>query len=236
MLDDDKADVRALVHSALARGDTGSWLWIVDSADDQKLLFGKQGVLRLPFSRNGSILVPTRGHDVAARLDIRSLSLWNVEAMHRPESAELLSQGLGEDQILDTTSTNALLDFLTDLPLAVKQASAYMAKRHISTARYLMHCKSSSSNETLIKLLSKDFGDRGRYEAAQNLVATTWLISFEHVIRDSPLAADYLRFISFFSEKNIPRLLLPEDDELEADNALGILKAYAFITERIDTG
>ena len=234
-IDDNQADVRALVHAALARDDVGPWLWIVDNADDQELLFGGQGVLRLPFNRKGSILVTTRNHDVAIRLDIRSPSLWNVEAMYRPESTELLCQGLSDDQIQDTTNTNSLLDFLTDLPLAIKQASAYIAMRRITIARYLEHCK--SSNETLIKLLSNDFGDRGRYEGAQNPVATTWLISFEHIARDVPLAADYLRFMTFFSEKNIPRVLLPEvDNELEVDAAIGTLKSYAFINERMDNG
>ena len=232
--DDDQTDVCVLVHAALARDDVGSWLWIVDNADDQELLFGEQGVPRLPFNRKGSILVTTRNHDVAIRLDIRSPSLWIVEAMYRPESTKLLCQGLSEDQIQDTTNTDALLDFLVDLPLAMKQASAYMAMRRITIARYLEYCK--SSNETLIKLLSNDFGDQGRYEAAQNPIATTWLISFEHIARDVPLAAVYLRFMSFFSEKNIPRVLLPEDDDLEADVALGTLKSYAFVNERMDNG
>ncbi|KAK8142845.1 hypothetical protein G3M48_008093 [Beauveria asiatica] len=235
-LDDEMADVRVLVHAALMRDDVGPWLWIIDNADDRELLFGKPWTLKnLPFHRNGSILITTRNHEVAIRLDVPKPGLFKVDKMHRAESAKLLCWGLDESQIGDTTSTNALLDFLTDLPLAVKQASAYMAERNMSTARYLGHCQ--SSNKTLIRLLSKDFGDRGRYETTRNPVATTWLISFEHLSRDAPLAADYLRFISFLSEKNIPRSLLPDDDdELEVDEAFGTLKAYAFVTERLDTG
>ncbi len=235
-LDDDKADVRALVYAALARDDTGPWLWIIDNADDQELLFDKQAALKdLPFNRNGSILVTTRNHEVAIRLDVPPLGLLNVEAMRRPESSKLLGQSLDEDQIRDTSGTNALLDFLADLPLAVKQASAYMAKTGMSTTRYFEHCQ--SSDEAFLKLLSNDFGDRGRYEAASNPVTITWLISFMHIARDAPLAAYYLQFISFLSEKDIPRSLLPAgDNELEADEAFGTLKAYAFINERIDTG
>ncbi|KGQ02680.1 Kinesin light chain [Beauveria bassiana D1-5] len=235
-LDDEKADVRVLVHAALTMDDVGPCLWIIDNADERELLFGKPWTLKnLPFNRNGSILITTRNHEVAIRLDVPKPGLFKVDKMHRAESAKLLYWGLDESQIDDTMSTNALLDFLTDLPLAVKQASAYMAERNMSTARYLGHCQ--SSNKTLIRLLSKDFGDRGRYETTHNPVATTWLISFEYLSRDAPLAADYLQFISFLSEKNIPRSLLPdEDDELEADEALGTLQAYAFVTERLDTG
>jgi len=39
--------------------------------------------------------------------------------------------------------------------------------------------------------------------------------------------------MSFIDEKDIPTsLLLPSDDKLEADQAIGDLKAYAFITQR----
>lgn len=228
-LDDDKVDVRVLVHAALGREEAGPWLWIADNVDDRELL-GKPGSFRLPFNRKGSILVTTRNRDVAIQLGIYPPSLLSVEAMNRPEAVELLSQGLRKDQVQDTASMNQLLDFLTDLPLAIKQASAFMAIKHISIARYLAHCL--SSDKTLIKLLARDFGDQGRYEGSQNPITTTWLISFERIKRDTPLAANYLYFISFLSEKNIPRSLLPGDDEVEVDDALGTLKAYNFITER----
>jgi hypothetical protein len=60
----------------------------------------------------------------------------------------------------------------------------------IPIAKYLEQCK--SSDKTLIKLLSKDFEDRGRYRGVRNPVATTWLISFQHISRDNPVAARYL--------------------------------------------
>ena len=85
----------------------------------------------------------------------------------------------------------------------------------------------------MIGLLSKDFEDRTRYKSTQNPVATTWLISFRHISRDNLLAAQYLRFMSFLAEKEIPKSLLPPGkSDLEADEAIGTLKAYAFITER----
>jgi hypothetical protein len=60
-----------------------------------------------------------------------------------------------------------------------------------------------------------------------NAVATTWLMSFERVSRN-PLAAQYLRFMYFLAEKEIPGSLLPLADDPEADEAIGTLKAYAF--------
>ncbi|EMR63167.1 putative kinesin light chain protein [Eutypa lata UCREL1] len=122
--------------------------------------------------------------------------------------------------ISDIESTKQLLEFLTNLPLAIKQASSYMARLQISTTKYFGYC--ISSDETTIKLLSRDFEDLGRYKAVENPVATTWLISFNHIFREMPLAAQYLEYICFFAEKDIPISLLPSGkDELEVDEAIG---------------
>ncbi|KAL9473780.1 hypothetical protein ACSS6W_008160 [Trichoderma asperelloides] len=151
--------------------------------------------------------------------------------MSQTEATELLQRSLKESQTQDTASLTSLLDFLAYLPLAIKQASAYMAKTGMAISRYLQHCR--SSDEKTIKLLSKDFEDRGRYRGIGNAVVTTWLISFEQISRDYPLAIQYLRSMCFLAEKEIPASLLrTADDELEADEAIGALKAYAFITER----
>jgi len=64
--------------------------------------------------------------------------------MNEAEAVQLLQRNLDKSQMHDTVSTTALLDYLTYLPLAIKQASAYMAKTGMSTAKYLGHCQSSN--------------------------------------------------------------------------------------------
>jgi tetratricopeptide (TPR) repeat protein len=234
-IDEDKADVRSLVQTALGHERAGSWLLIVDNADDVELLFGNTETTApcdyLPFSRKGSILFTTRNHEAVVRLDIIERNVIIAAEMSRAEAIELLQRNLKGNQTRDTESTTSLLDLLANLPLAIKQASAYMAKTGMSTAKYLDYCRLSDKN--LIRLLSKAFEDRGRYKSIRNPVATTWLISFDHISRDNQLAANYLRLMCFLAEKEIPLSLLPPvDDELEVAEAIGILKAYAFITER----
>ncbi|KAH8729862.1 P-loop containing nucleoside triphosphate hydrolase protein, partial [Ilyonectria robusta] len=231
-MDDDKADVKALIKAALSRsGD--DWLLIVDNADDVELLFGDASLYdHLPSSHKGSILFTTRTHEVVGKLDIPRANVVHVSEMSRPEAIELMQRYLGPRQMSDSKSATELLDFLADLPLAIKQASAYIDKTGITITRYLEHCR--SSNIKFTELLSKDFEDRGRYKSAQNPITTTWLISFRHISRDNPLAARYLKYMSFLSEKDIPRSLISGDDELEMDEAIGALRAYAFITQRAD--
>jgi len=230
-IDEEKADVKALIKAALSRQSTGSWLLIIDNADDTNLLFGNTALANcLLFSRKGSILFTTRNHELGVRLVESERHIIPVEEMGRDEALKLLRKNLNGDQMSDTRSSEALLEFLANLPLAIRQASAFMAKKQISTAQYLELCK--SSDEDMIELLSKDFEDRHRYETIQNPVATTWLISFRHISDHDPLAADYLRFMCFLAGKDIPQSLLPPAGRLKTLEAIGILKAYAFISER----
>ncbi|KXX73750.1 Nephrocystin-3 [Madurella mycetomatis] len=230
-IEEDKGDVKALVKAALSHENVGSWLLVIDNADDAELLFGAGG-LRLsdcvPFSLNGSVLITTRNHDVAMKLDISNRNTLVLREMTKSEATKLLERNLPESQ-RDAQSMASLLDFLAGLPLAIKQASAFMSKTGMPASKYLGHCQ--SSDKDLIRLLSKDFEDRGRYNAIQNPIATTWLISFDQISQDNWLAAVYLRFACFLAEKNVPVSLLQEtDDELGMIEALGTLKAYAFIT------
>ncbi|CAG9990553.1 unnamed protein product [Clonostachys byssicola] len=228
-LQDKKADIKMLVKSALNNESSGEWLLILDNLDDIELVAGLVGFL--PSSPKGSILFTTRNHIVATSLDIAPGHVERVGEMSRDEALEMLKRYTEESQRKDIADTSKLLDFLADLPLAIRQASAYMWKHDITTTKYLSYCQSSDGRT--ITMLSKDFEDRSRYKHTRNPVATTWLISFTHLSRDKPLAARYLRSICFLAEKDIPESLLPfEEDEIERDKATAALKAYAFITKR----
>ncbi|KAI1159510.1 P-loop containing nucleoside triphosphate hydrolase protein [Nemania serpens] len=212
-IDDDKADVKLL---------------IIDNADDIDMLFQDAKLANyLPFSRQGSILFTTRNHHVAVRLDIPQKNIITVQEMENAKATNLLRIGLKESQIGDAESIKHLLRFLANLPLAIKQASAYMAFNiNVTVSQYLEFCE--SSNTDLIYLLS--------HARTQNPVATTWLISFEHISQHNPRAADYLKFICFLAEKDIPQSLLPPILKMQTAEAIGSLSAYAFILERDKPG
>lgn len=233
-IDEDKADIKLLVKTALSKENAGSWLLVIDNADDIELLFGSVGSMPLceclPFSRKGSILFTTRNQKTVVKLDIPKSNVITTEEMSREEAIGLLQRHLEESQIGDAASTNGLLDLLADLPLAIKQASAYMAQEQMSISEYLECC--NSSDKGMINLLSRDFEDRHRYKMIRNPVATTWLISFHRISRHDPLATDYLKFMCFLAEKDAPLSLLPSAEPLKAAEAIGTLKANAFITQR----
>ncbi|KAK3376988.1 hypothetical protein B0T24DRAFT_665831 [Lasiosphaeria ovina] len=231
-IDEDTADAKTLVKTALSREDAGAWLLVIDNADDTKLLFDDMHLANyLPSSPKGSILFTTRNHHIVSKLGIPARDVITINEMSKDEALALLKTHLQEHQTYDTERTTQLLEFLTYLPLAIRQASAFMAKNQISTTEYLRLCL--SSDEAIISLLSNDFNDLHRYSDSQNPVATTWLLSFQHILQHYPLAADYLRFMCFLVEKDIPQSLLPPaPTEIAAVEAIGTLKAYAFVTQR----
>ncbi|KAJ5621527.1 TPR-like protein [Penicillium herquei] len=224
-------DVKALVKRALSQEEAGKWLLIIDNADDPKL-FGKASISNyLPFSLKGSILLTTRNQQVVQQSDISSKNTVSLSGMTRAESTQLLEKLIGS-QDSDHASMDRLLDFLVDLPLAIKQAAAYLVQTQIPVPDYLQFYQ---SNKTQARLMSCDFEDQYRYEQVGNAVSTTWLISFKNIQRDNLLAADYLRSLCLLGEKEIPLTLIPHDeDELDVLEAIGLLRAYKLITSHKD--
>ncbi|EHK17779.1 uncharacterized protein TRIVIDRAFT_214185 [Trichoderma virens Gv29-8] len=239
-IDEDGADIKQLVKAALSQENIGNWLLIIDNLDNIELFFGNADNADslplseyLPFSRKGSILITTRNDEVAVRLDIHEKNTIATAEMARDEALEMLQSGLKTHQTCDIQSTMSLLELLTYLPLAIRQASAFMRTKHISSSEYLELCQSSSKD--MVYLLSKDFEDRHRYKESRNPVAMTWLISFQHISSHNLLAVKYLSSMCCLAEKDIPQLLLPPDplaSQLEIVEAIGTLKSYAFITHR----
>ena len=108
-----------------------------------------------------------------------------------------------------------------------------MNETEISVATYVSLLQGQESE--MVELLSQDFEDEWRYAETKNPVAVTWLISFHQIQRLNPLAADYLSFISCIDPRDIPKSLLPPDSsQIKQQNALGLLKAYSFITGQVD--
>ncbi|KAI1320991.1 hypothetical protein F5Y16DRAFT_417212 [Xylariaceae sp. FL0255] len=190
----------------------------------------------LPSSHKGSFLFTTRNRKVSVKLGISRTNIIPVQEMDDIEATELLQTGFSDRQKGDIESTKRLLKFLVNLPLAIKQSSAFITEQDATVLEYLKLCEKTDAHQ--IKILSEIFADDSRYRdnsEKQNPVATTWLISFKNIAQEDRQAAKYLKFISFLAEKNIPVSLLPidpENDEIGMRKSIGTLYAYAFITKR----
>jgi hypothetical protein len=236
-LKDAKADAMGLVKTRLSQERTGKWLMIVDNADDFQLFYhNDEGENRskalseyLPFSTLGAILFTTRDRKAATRFAGSNIVI--VNEMDDTESRELLQRSLQDKQLLDDKSSlTKLLGLLANLPLGIMQAAAFLNANSCTISEYIRIYNESSNN--IIELLSEDFEDNRRYPGT-NPVVTTWLISFKQIQLRDPLAADYMAFISCIKEQDIPRDLLPLASERDKTEAIGTLKAFGFIKDRI---
>ncbi|KAH6679336.1 putative kinesin light chain [Halenospora varia] len=237
-IEDDKADVKRLVQTRLSQETTGKWLMIMDNADDFEIFYHRNNNSSVsgrlseyfPSSELGAILFTTRDREAAT--NYAGSNVIDTNEMNNEESRDLLRRNLQNKRLMDDdSSATKLLELLVNFPLAIMQAAAYMNAKSSSIAEYLRIYQ--GSNDNIIELLSKDFKDTRRYPGMKNPVATTWLISFEQIQKRDALAADYMVFISCIKEQDIPRDLLTPASEIEKTEALGTLKAFGFIKERI---
>lgn len=236
---DGNADVKKLVQSQLNSENMEEWLMIVDNADDHDVLLGvtdsnpKPVRLRdyLPRGSRGAILFTTRSRKLAEALT--PSSVLEVTNMGKVDVKQLLTRRISKKTLLDDdTAVDELLVLLTNLPLAIVQAAAFMNNNDMSVRDYIsLFCNA----ETETELFSERFEDPSRYDELDNTIAKTWQISFEQIRKHDQLAADYLSFMACIDRINIPRSLLPPaTSPVQQTKALGTLKGYAFITEQVN--
>ncbi|GFF73934.1 hypothetical protein IFM53868_01196 [Aspergillus udagawae] len=240
--EEEKADVKRLVQGHLSKDDAGQWLVVFDNADDIDMWIAKAGskqeseegsrglVDYLPSSDQGSIIFTTRDRKTAAKLARQNVM--EIPEMDEKAATQLLQKYLiNPDLVNNRHDTAVLLAELTNLPLAIAQAAAYINENGITLGCYLSLL--AEQEEEVIALLSEEFEDDGRYRNVKNPVATTWLISFEQIQQRNPLAAQYLSFMSCIDPKEIPQSLLPPGTSRKEEmDAIGTLNAYSFVSRR----
>ena len=210
---------------------------IFDNADDIEMWIKKDGdgngspALKqyLPRSSQGRTIFTTRSRKVAVKLAQENMI--EISEMDERTASLLMSKSLFI-QDLSTSQQDSLdlLQQLTFLPLAIVQAAAYMNENSITFSHYLFLLK--GQEQDVIDLLSEDFEDEGQYQK-KNPIATTWLVSFEHIRRLCPLAAEYLSFMCCINPRDIPEPLLPSAQSFKKrTDAIGTLSAYSFVSRR----
>ncbi|KAN0070700.1 hypothetical protein V8E54_010865 [Elaphomyces granulatus] len=231
------AEMKMQVKAHLSSEKAGPWLLIVDNVDDRSIWLTSDGsspVLNtyLPQSKYGFVLFTSRNQQLATKLV--GPDVINICQMDDKMATDLLRASLIDKNLVnDHQTTTQLLHQLSCLPLAITQVASYINETGTSVATYLSLLQSQEN--VMVELLSQDFEDEWRYAGINNSVAVTWLISFKQIQRLNPLASDYLLFMSCIDPRDIPLSLLPSDSsKVKQQNALGLLKAYSFITGQAD--
>ncbi|KAJ5717847.1 Tetratricopeptide-like helical [Penicillium malachiteum] len=226
--------VKEQVKAHLGQGSVAKWLLIFDNVDDMELWIEGSATIPplkdiLPRGGKGHILFTSRNRKLAVKL--AASNVISVPDVDQSTALNILKNSLiQEDLLQEIHPADSLLEQLGFLPLAISQAAAYIKEKDISLSDYLTLLKQEESSAA--ELLSEGFEDDARYAETQNPVITTWLISFQQIQQLNSLAADYLSFIACISPRGIPQTILPPAPSAKKRvDALGVLKAYSFISE-----
>ncbi|KAL4860414.1 hypothetical protein BDV12DRAFT_191719 [Aspergillus spectabilis] len=213
------------------------WILIFDNADESEMWTKGSPIAPplkdiIPWSENGHVLFTSRNRQLALKL--AGLNVVSVPDVDQKTGEEIFRKLLMQKDLLqDAHVTNALLERLAFLPLAISQAAAYINQNDISLARYMSLL--GEQEASTIELLGKEFEDDGRYAEIQNPVATTWLVSFTQIHRVDEIASNYLSFMACINPRDIPESILPATTSATRKvEALGLLKAYSFVSARVD--
>jgi len=205
---------------------------ILDNVDDADFLVNAQAIIQsqsndsdrqtlrslqdyLPQSQNESILITTRSRELALKLLERN-DLISIDPMDASNAVELLNKKLestGQSNDKNHIELAAALEFM---PLAIVQATTYISQRasRYSVRQYLEDFRKSDRRKT--GLLNHVGGQLRRDWEAKNSIIITWQISFEHIHRTWPSAADLLSLMSFFDRQGIPEALVRDRARVES--------------------
>jgi tetratricopeptide (TPR) repeat protein len=208
--------------------EAGSWLMIVDGADNRDLFSGSGNLSELiPRNPRGSVIFTTRNKQLALSFGTTA-DVVLLSGMNPPDARRLFANTSGQS-VTDVVHINQLLSSLDYLPLAICQAGSFMALNSMSSLEYLHSFNRSESSK--IQLLSEDFEDHGRIGATNTRpVVLTWQTSFEQIKKTNSLAAQLLSLIALLDHQRVHKdLFAPIGSGVERAKALGLLQAYSLI-------
>ncbi|GKZ47865.1 hypothetical protein AbraIFM66951_011440 [Aspergillus brasiliensis] len=242
----DKTDNLTLVKQWLEK-QCKRWLLIIDNADQASLFTsdGRQGqkastsdkqlqedspiVQFLPESSYGSILITTRNRASGVKF-VRGIgrNMLEVDNMTKEESRCLIKSALSGNYPTES-DMDELAGLLDYLPLAIMQAASFMEENVLTVNEYIkLH---NDSDETKMNLLCEPFETLGRDSETPNALATTLIVSLDHINTKEPNAIEALSLVAFLDQHNIPSSLMEQRlvRPLDLTKALGTLKAFSLI-------
>ncbi|CAI4213338.1 unnamed protein product [Parascedosporium putredinis] len=125
---DDAEDPKQTVRRHLNSDKAGPWFLIIDNVDDQDIAYTINNYL--PHGESGRILFTTRAKTVA--ISLAGSNYINLLEMSSTESKSFFKSAIHQKELLENESgVDDLLQHLTHLPLAIRQASAYINENEI---------------------------------------------------------------------------------------------------------
>jgi tetratricopeptide (TPR) repeat protein len=236
--EDPQNDTLVIVRDWLNKPANGSWLFVLDNADDLELYFDlnpsatKRNHLLisnfLPRNANGFIITTTRDKRIGQRLTDRDEEII-IKPLAARDAEQLLQSKIPRIENGSDEHGQILVEILGNIPLAITQAAAFIQENSMTVQTYILELKASDSD--LQDYLDENLPDPRRYPGSENSVTRTWKLSFDQIARQMPRAADLLSLMVQLDRQVIPKALLKDknDRNIVFNKALGTLQAYSLI-------
>ena len=246
-----------LVCTWLRRQLRNKWLFVIDNVDysvafrdgPKEELGVESGTLYdlgspfskfIPETRNGFVLITSRSRTIARRLTGDVKSVLTVEPMPLDDARTLLRIHLKADE--DVKDVDQFLENLSRIPLALKQAAAYINKvtPRLTLKKFTQELLESGSAQA--ELLYPGVSDVRRESDTAKSIGQTWQLVLYHIREMAPHSINLLSLASMFDPDDIHQDLLMSYDynqtatagyqrkskaEFEID--MSILKSYSLI-------
>jgi tetratricopeptide (TPR) repeat protein len=194
----------------------GDWLLVLDNVGDPAIVRPLAAA-----AKEGRLLVTSRRDIDWAALGLSPLALGPLT---RTASVELLRRWSGrDDQREDATE---LASDVGDLPLALRQAAAYLLKRpNVSLADY---------RERLARQPLRILGSNDRGGSADHPVARTWQVTVAALADHDPDSGRLLGIVAYLAPDEIPLELLSAGraDPLDVEDTIALVASYHMVTGR----
>ncbi|KAF8246609.1 hypothetical protein K440DRAFT_662037 [Wilcoxina mikolae CBS 423.85] len=212
------------VRSWLAREGSSQWCFIADGLNDDVELHEI-----LPACNHGHIIITSRVRVHGCDLVV------DIGEMDKDSALKLLVVNEKLEDLADEARTAAemIVEKLGNLPLAVSQAAAYMARTVLSFVEYL---------ERLCEDITRFIGRP--FPLYADGVFSCWKLSVQALKESNPDAIHLLRLCAFLSPDGIPKELLyrgleamdwVENDKFRLDEAIGDLIKYALMKHKFSS-
>jgi len=206
---------------------------VVDNVDDRTMFFEQRDdmttdkclVEYIPQGAKGSVIYTTRSRDIGVDLASGDEPI-EVFPMEIDEGLLMLGDRVTRGSTREDQET--LLGELAYLPLAISQATAYMAKRRRSIAEYIKLLQDVS---TRTRVLDHKTLHHGRQDRSSESVTRTWWITFQWLKKENPRSAELLTMMSLLDRQQIPLALVQDtgEDIFDFEEAVRVLEAFTLI-------
>ncbi len=216
---DDEPAVLLALHRETAK--RRKWLLVADNVVDA-------GSVRrlLPHGQKGHLLMTSRRLHLDEAGATQAIDL---EKLSLRDSKKFMRRRLGVTRIVPA-ETNALEELciaLDGLPLALEQAAAYLRDTRGSIVEYMIAFRRHG-----VRWLEQRPPSLGEYAAS---LATTWIVSFEHLSVQAPASVRLLKLCSVIAADRIPLGFCRRDDtsDRSLDDVIEPLLRFSLVKRQL---